>query len=79
MYNDHIFVLGGGTSFESNKFSTIHGFDVETFTWREFQTRPDTTVPIEESLNEQYPAPRRCHTCIQMGNCKFDKYIDKME
>ena len=41
--------------------------------WKSAPTTPDPTFPIDESLEEQFPAPRRCHDCVQRGKCK-DNY-----
>ena len=71
-------MLGGGTSFTVFGFIEIWYFDLSSpgqhgrGEWRKATTLPDPTVPLEEpSESEQFPAPRRCHDCVQKGKCKF--------
>ena len=66
-WNGHLFVLGGGTSFEAFGFNRLPGFSLATRQWRWFKTRPDHTVPIDDSVEEQFPRPRRCHSAVQSG------------
>lgn len=69
-FNGKLIVLGGGTSFESNGFEELAAFDVNKRKWASLKTNPDASIPVSESLREQYPEPRRCHSCVQTGQCK---------
>lgn len=71
VYKDRLILLGGGTSFEVNRFNALHGFNLATRSWEWIATKPDPTVPIEESLQDQFPKPRRCHSAIQVKNYVF--------
>lgn len=62
-----LIVLGGGTSFHSDKFTRIHMFHVDRRKWRVAKTKGDPTLPIKESIQEQYPPARRCHSAVQLG------------
>ena len=73
-HDNKIIVLGGGTSFESHDFEYLAAFDVDTRQWSFIQTKPDASIPIEESYREQFPEPRRCHSSTQDGNCNTNPY-----
>ena len=66
-WDSHLFVLGGGTSFQSCGFRRLAGFSLATRQWRWFRTKPDQSVPIEDTVEEQFPRPRRCHSAVQSG------------
>lgn len=73
-----IMLLGGGTALseDEDSFSTVWVFDTTLpgvfgrGKWTKVQTCPDPTAPIHESSEDQYPSPRRCHGCVQLGKCK---------
>ena len=46
----------------------MYYFDLKTNQWTRFRTHPDLSIPIEESLIEQFPIERKCHILIQDGS-----------
>ena len=82
-YGSKVFVLGGGTSFTVFDFIKIWCFDTTLKgqhgcgDWVEVPTLGDPTCPIRESGTEQFPAPRRCHECVQRGKCKLFFFVCK--
>jgi len=73
-WQSKIFMLGGGTQMEVFGFTSLWYFDTARGegqfgqgVWKSVPTTPDPTFPIDESLEEQFPAPRRCHDCVQRG------------
>uniref|UniRef100_A0A3B4BU59 Kelch domain-containing protein 10 n=1 Tax=Pygocentrus nattereri TaxID=42514 RepID=A0A3B4BU59_PYGNA len=57
-----IYILGGGTSWTSYPLDKIHAYNLETNSWEEITTKPHERIG--------YPAPRRCHSCVQIKNGK---------
>uniref|UniRef100_A0A6Q2WPX7 Kelch domain-containing protein 10 n=1 Tax=Esox lucius TaxID=8010 RepID=A0A6Q2WPX7_ESOLU len=53
-----IYILGGGTSWTSYPLDKIHAYNLETNSWEEISTKPHDKIG--------YPAPRRCHSCVQI-------------
>ena len=47
------------------------GFSLANRRWEWFKTHPDRTVAIDDSVEEQLPAPRRCHSVVQNGKFVF--------
>ncbi|KAM8908482.1 kelch domain-containing protein 10 isoform 1-T1 [Spinachia spinachia] len=58
-----IYILGGGTSWTSYPLDKIHAYNLETNSWEEITTKPHDKIG--------YPAPRRCHSCVQIRNDVF--------
>uniref|UniRef100_A0A8C1VQR5 Kelch domain-containing protein 10 n=1 Tax=Cyprinus carpio TaxID=7962 RepID=A0A8C1VQR5_CYPCA len=58
-----IYILGGGTSWTSYPLDKIHAYNLETNSWEEITTKPHERIG--------YPAPRRCHSCVQIKNDVF--------
>nr|CAB3259254.1 kelch domain-containing protein 10 [Phallusia mammillata] len=58
--DDHIYVLGGGTSQSVYSLKDIYVFSIPENVWRL------KIAKCDKRLNE-YPLPRRCHSCIQLG------------
>uniref|UniRef100_A0A668TZC9 Kelch domain-containing protein 10 n=1 Tax=Oreochromis aureus TaxID=47969 RepID=A0A668TZC9_OREAU len=58
-----IYILGGGTSWTSYPLDKIHAYNLETNSWEEITTKPHEKIG--------YPAPRRCHSCVQIRNDVF--------
>uniref|UniRef100_H2UW54 Kelch domain-containing protein 10 n=1 Tax=Takifugu rubripes TaxID=31033 RepID=H2UW54_TAKRU len=55
-----IYILGGGTSWTSYPLDKIHAYNLETNSWEEITTKPHDKIG--------FPAPRRCHSCVQIRN-----------
>ena len=70
VHENHLYVLGGGTSFESHGFDEIPSFNIVTKKWSWVRTRPDQTEPVRESALEQFPEPRRCHCVVKHDHCE---------
>ncbi|XP_077354819.1 kelch domain-containing protein 10 isoform X1 [Festucalex cinctus] len=58
-----IYILGGGTSWTSYPLDKIHAYNLETNSWEEIATKPHDKIG--------FPAPRRCHSCVQIRNDVF--------
>ncbi|KAJ0057367.1 hypothetical protein NL108_005288, partial [Boleophthalmus pectinirostris] len=58
-----IYLLGGGTSWTSYPLDKVHAYNLETNSWEEIVTKPHDKIG--------YPAPRRCHSCVQIQNNVF--------
>ncbi|GFY42270.1 kelch domain-containing protein 10 [Trichonephila inaurata madagascariensis] len=56
IYDNKIFVFGGGTALESFDFKEVPVFDIETCSW----SKISTTLAC--------PEPRRCHGCAQIDD-----------
>lgn len=61
--DDHILVLGGGTTTATYALDTIPAFHVPTAKWVEYKTKPDPRT-------EEYPQPRKFHSLVQLANNK---------
>ena len=70
-YKNQLFVLGGGTATDNDGFDQIYAFDLDQNKWMCLTTHGDSTIPIDESIVEQFPEPRKCHSCVQKGKCKY--------
>jgi len=66
-FKNKLYVLGGGTAQDNDGFDVIYAFDLATNSWINKATHGDSSIPIDESIEEQYPEPRKCHTCAQNG------------
>lgn len=64
IYNGRLYVFGGGRSYLCYNFEQMPVFDMESNIWSEVDTIPDSQYG--------FPAPRRCHSCVQL---KKDAYI----
>ena len=71
--------MGGGTAQDNDGFDVIYAFDLATNSWINKATHGDSTIPIDESIEEQYPEPRKCHTCAQNGQCKPPFFFKKKQ
>ncbi|CAL1285269.1 unnamed protein product [Larinioides sclopetarius] len=60
MHENQIFVFGGGTASESFDFKEVPVFNIDNCSWKKVST------------SSEFPEPRRCHGCVQMGT---DVYI----
>ncbi|XP_039263633.2 kelch domain-containing protein 10-like [Styela clava] len=60
LFQDNLIILGGGTSNSVNNLRILHSFNFKTTRWTCRVTKPDTLQ------NPGYPAPRRCHGCVQL-------------
>ncbi|XP_077450418.1 kelch domain-containing protein 10 isoform X3 [Stigmatopora argus] len=58
-----IYILGGGTMWTSYPLDKIHAYNLETNSWEEIATKPHDKIG--------FPAPRRCHSCVQIRNDVF--------
>ena len=61
-------MLGGGTSQIAFDLEVVPAFSFEIGKWTHLKTKPDPTAPPTG-----YPAPRKCHSCVQY---KTDKGIE---
>ncbi|KAK7895351.1 hypothetical protein WMY93_020676 [Mugilogobius chulae] len=81
-----IYLLGGGTSWTSYPLDKIHAYNLETNSWEEITTKPHDKIGMSDLylictfyfciiflmwLLTGYPAPRRCHSCVQIQNNVF--------
>lgn len=57
IFNNQIYVIGGGTAMESFDLNEIPVFSILDNTW-----------DICETTSPDYPESRLCHGCVQMGN-----------
>ncbi|XP_008479386.1 kelch domain-containing protein 10-like [Diaphorina citri] len=67
LYEDHIYVLGGGTELKVFNLEDIHSYDTLSRTWVLHHTNPD---PIH-----LYPSPRKCHGLVQLPSTPSIVYI----
>ncbi|KAI5709293.1 hypothetical protein M8J76_014743 [Diaphorina citri] len=67
LYEDHIYVLGGGTELKVFNLQDIHSYDTLSRTWVLHHTNPD---PIH-----LYPSPRKCHGLVQLPSTPSIVYI----
>ena len=67
IFNDEIFMLGGGTAFDVDEFDFIWGFSLSSHTWKRYHTQPDVTIPMDEGIADLYPPARKCHSVVQDG------------
>ncbi|CAK8689337.1 kelch domain-containing protein 10-like [Clavelina lepadiformis] len=63
-YDNHIFVIGGGTLSSVYQMDQIHVYSTEKNLWRLVQTKPDPKSKL-------FPNSRRCHSCVQLENKAF--------
>ncbi|XP_050098285.1 kelch domain-containing protein 10 homolog [Anopheles aquasalis] len=59
--DSRIFVLGGGTSDAAFVLSTVPVYDTRTNQWEYAITKPDPRARVPG-----IPAPRKCHSCVQI-------------
>ena len=71
IFNEEIFMLGGGTALDVDEFDFIWGFNLATNTWKKYHTQPDTTIPMDDGIADLYPPARKCHSVVQDDNCKY--------
>lgn len=67
LFKDHIYVLGGGTSFSANRFEVLPTFNILERRWFYTKTKPDPAATIDNS-DDGYPEARRCHGTVQLGD-----------
>ena len=58
IYKNRIYVFGGGTATECDKFQFIYAFNLLNKSWE----RIKTTGP--------FPEERKCHSCVKDDRCK---------
>lgn len=58
--NNYIYVLGGGTSDSAFDLEIVPAFDLRLNKWISIKTQADPSVKLPG-----YPAPRKCHSCVQ--------------
>ena len=78
-YKNKLYIFGGGTASDNDGFDEIYAFDLATNVWSSVKTLGDSTIPIDESIQEQFPEARKCHTCVQIDNCKSKNDSWKMD
>jgi len=66
LWDDKLYVLGGGTSFSADRFEHLPTFCIKQKKWFYTRTKPDLTATIDNS-DEGYPEARRCHSAVQIG------------
>lgn len=70
IFDDKLFVFGGGTSDECHALSIVFALDLQTRVWKELQTHGDPKVSCEDGIHSnQFPAPRKCHSVVKHGKC----------
>lgn len=57
-YARKLYIFGGGRSAASYKFKSIPVFEIDTDTWHHYACAPDSV--------HDFPAARRCHSCVQL-------------
>lgn len=67
LYDNKIFVLGGGTSFMAERFDFLPTFCLANLTWSYTKTFPDPDATIDLGDGNGYPDKRRCHGACQDG------------
>jgi len=67
LYDNKIFVLGGGTSFMAERFDFLPTFCLANLTWSYTKTLPDPDATIDVGDGNGYPDKRRCHGAVQDG------------
>jgi len=66
LWQNKLYVLGGGTSFSADRFEDLPTFDISQKKWYYTRTKSDPTATIDNS-DDGYPEARRCHSAIQIG------------
>lgn len=69
-----IYVLGGGTAVEAFGFKEIYAFNIVLREWECYTTHPDPKL-VNVRTRTGYPAPRRCHSCVQMPGSNLSVMI----
>ena len=67
IYNNKIYVLGGGTASECDGFVILYAFDLKKKIWHRLKTSGDDSQKEED----RYPKDRKCHSCVQINECKL--------
>ncbi|RWS30655.1 Kelch domain-containing protein 10-like protein [Leptotrombidium deliense] len=59
LYNDRIYIFGGGTATTSFDFKRVPVFNLVCNEWEYLETKKDTTA-----IDDGFPMKRRCHGCV---------------
>ncbi|KAL0270795.1 UNVERIFIED_CONTAM: hypothetical protein PYX00_008088 [Menopon gallinae] len=65
-YNSRIIIFGGGTEENVFGFEHLPAFNIETKEWETISTTGNPKIASGRFYNEAFPAPRRCHSCVQV-------------
>lgn len=65
LWQDQLYVLGGGTSFSADRFEDLPTFNIAERRWFYTRTKADLTTTIDLS-EDGYPEARRCHSAVQV-------------
>lgn len=67
LWENRLYVLGGGTSFSADRFEDLPTFDIGEKRWFYTRTKADQQATIDNS-DDGFPEARRCHSTVQIGN-----------
>jgi len=65
LWENMLYVLGGGTSFSADRFEDLPTFDIKERRWFYTRTKADQLATIDNS-DDGYPEARRCHSTAQI-------------
>ena len=61
LWEDKLYVLGGGTSFSANRFEDLPTFCVPEKRWYYTRTKPDPHATIDNVSNNRFCQPKQIH------------------